>query len=113
MTNPSSNYQTIWETVRQIPKGKVATYREIAEQSGLVGQARLVGYALHNLPRGTDVPWYRVVSSHGKISLPRKGGHYHRQRRLLLKEGVTFKGERIDLTKFGWLRQLLYYRHSS
>ena len=100
------NYQLIWETVRQIPRGKVATYAEVAEQAGVPGQARLVGYALHNLPAKSDVPWHRVINSQGRISLPRGDGGYQRQKRLLAREGVTFREERVDLARFGWLRAL-------
>jgi methylated-DNA-protein-cysteine methyltransferase-like protein len=101
-----SNYQLIWETVRQIPRGRVATYGEVAEQAGIPGQARLVGYALHNLPASSDAPWHRVINSQGRISLPRGTSGYQRQKRLLLKEGVAFEKENVDLARFGWLRGL-------
>lgn len=106
MKRAPSNYEIIWETVRQIPKGKVATYGEIAEQSGLPRQARLVGYALHNTPPGLDIPWHRVINSQGKISLPRQSGTSMKQKKLLLKEGIVFIGDKIDLKKYGWLRRL-------
>ena len=105
-TRISENYQLILETVRQIPKGKVATYGEIAKLSGLIGQARLVGYALHSLPRDSRVPWHRVINSQGRISLPKANGEYAEQKWLLKKEGVVFKGDAIDLDKYGWLRSL-------
>lgn len=98
-----SAYQAVWEIVRQIPKGRVAAYGDIARLSGLLGQARQVGYALHALPSGSDVPWHRVINSQGKISLPRSNGHFARQKRLLEKEGVGFKKGKVDLEKFGWL----------
>jgi methylated-DNA-protein-cysteine methyltransferase-like protein len=101
-----SNYQLIWQTVRQIPKGKVATYGEVAEQAGVPGQARLVGYALHNLPSNSGVPWHRVINSQGRISLPTRNSGYQRQKRLLLDEGVVFAEERVNLDRFGWLRGL-------
>jgi methylated-DNA-protein-cysteine methyltransferase-like protein len=101
-----SNYDLIWETVRQIPRGRVATYGEVAEQAGVPGQARLVGYALHNLPAKSDVPWHRVINSQGRISLPRGNSGYQRQMRLLRKEGVRFAHGRVDLARFGWLRAL-------
>ncbi len=104
--NGPSNYERIWETVRHIPRGRVATYGEIAEQSGLPGQPRLVGYALHNLPGGLDVPWHRVINAMGRISLPQKTGAYARQRKLLEREGVIFRNDRVELEKFGWLRSL-------
>ena len=102
----SENYQLIRETVRQIPTGKVATYGEIARLSGLIGQARLVGYALHDLPPNSNIQWHRVINSQGKISLPKANGEYAEQKWLLKKEGVVFKGDAIDLDKYGWLRSL-------
>ncbi len=105
-TRAPSNYEIIWEIVRHIPKGRVATYGEIAEQSGLPRQARLVGYALHNTPQGLDIPWHRVINSQGKISLPKQSGSYAKQKKLLLNEGIVFVGDKIDLKKYGWLRRL-------
>ena len=96
----------IWETVKQIPKGKVATYGDVAKLSGLPGQQRLVGYALHNLPPGSKIPWQRVINAQGRISLPRHTGGYRRQKKLLQNEGVVFSNERIDLDKFGLLQSL-------
>jgi methylated-DNA-protein-cysteine methyltransferase-like protein len=102
----SRGYQAIWEMVRQIPRGKVATYGDIARLSSLVGQARQVGYALHALPSNSGVPWHRVINSRGKISLPKANGHYRVQKRLLEKEGVVFEMGRVDLKDFGWLQSL-------
>ncbi len=98
----SSSHQLIYQTVRQIPKGKVSTYGAIAKLSGLIGQARLVGYALHSTPRDMNIPWHRVINAQGRISLPKTLGAYTRQKKLLMKEGILFKREKIDLTRFGW-----------
>jgi len=94
----------IWEIVRQIPKGKVATYGQVASESGFPGQARLVGYALHALSPHVEVPWQRVVNSQGRISFPPGSSAHNRQRRLLTKEGVRFHDNTVDLERFGWLR---------
>ncbi len=99
-----SIYPLIWEVVRKIPRGKVATYGQIARLVGLVGQGRMVGHALRNLPARSDVPWHRVINSQGRISLPREKGAYFQQKQLLEREGIVFTGIRIDLEKFGWLR---------
>ena len=91
--------------VRRIPRGRVATYGQIAELAGLEGHARQVGYALHAL-HDERVPWHRVVNSRGEIS-PRSAGDSHElQRSLLEAEGISFdlRG-RIDLRRFGWKRQ--------
>ncbi|TLY28395.1 MAG: hypothetical protein E6K56_10015 [Ignavibacteria bacterium] len=76
----SSIFAEIWSTVRHIPRGKVASYGEIARLSGFIGQARRVGYALRSAPPGMRLPWHRVVNSQGRISLPKGDGSYQRQR---------------------------------
>ncbi len=89
--------------VRRIPRGRVATYGQIAELAGLEGHARQVGYALHNLPERSTVPWHRVINAKGEIS-PRSAGDSHELQRLLLEaEGVfvDLRG-RIDLHVFRW-----------
>lgn len=88
--------------VRRIPRGRVATYGQVAALAGLPGRARQVGYALHALPKATGVPWQRVVNAAGAISLrPMSGGIS--QRLLLEKEGVRFDAhDRISLSLFGW-----------
>ncbi len=101
---PSKKYQIIWDTVKKIPRGKVATYGEIASVSGLLRHARLVGYALHNLPPKSGVPWHRVINSAGKISLSNIDGMYDLQMELLTKEGIVFRKGKVDLKRFGWLR---------
>jgi methylated-DNA-protein-cysteine methyltransferase-like protein len=82
------------ETVRKIPKGKVATYGQVAAAAGFPGAARQVAWALHN-SRG--LPWHRVIGAGGRISLPGDAG---REQRLRLElEGVTFRGQRIDMER--------------
>lgn len=99
----SDTYPSIYDVVRQIPEGKVATYGDIAALAGLPNHARLVGYALHALPIYTNVPWQRVINAQGKISLGRAdiGGELQ-QRRLLEEEGVVFLNGRVDLKVYRW-----------
>ncbi|MGA7159659.1 MAG: MGMT family protein [Bacteroidota bacterium] len=106
MPKKKSNYQRIWETVNQIPKGKVASYGDVATLAGLPGQQRLVGYALHNLPNNSGVPWQRVINAHGKISFSLRTVRYRKQKKLLEKEGVVFEKEKVDMEKFGVMRWL-------
>jgi methylated-DNA-protein-cysteine methyltransferase-like protein len=94
------SYDRIWEAVSRVPHGRVCTYGSIARLSGLAGQPRLVGYALHRLPPGLEIPWHRVINAHGEISLKGEGGR--KQRRLLEREGVAVVGQKIDLAVFGW-----------
>jgi len=97
-----SAWDQIYAVVRRIPRGRVATYGQVAEVAGLPGQARQVGWALHALRSGTRVPWQRVVNARGALS-PRASGHEHEQRLLLEREGVRFEaGGRIDLERDRW-----------
>ena len=99
----TSVYERIYEIVRQIPPGKVATYGQVARIAGRC-TARLVGYAMASLPRGTDVPWQRVINFKGEISPRKNGDGSIRQRKLLEKEGILFDSRgRLDFKKFGWL----------
>ena len=91
----------IHDVVSRIPRGRVATYGQVARLAKLPGQARLVGYALHALPAGKSIPWQRVVNAQGAISLP--SDHGSRQRRLLEREGIRFDSRgRIPLASFQW-----------
>lgn len=99
-----SNYDRIYNTVRQIPWGKVATYGQIADLAGLYGKARLVGYALFRVQIEDDIPWHRVINAQGEISysLQRQGGDYL-QKVLLEEEGIEFKKNgKVDLNKYRW-----------
>ncbi len=98
----TSLHERIWEAVRRIPAGRVATYGQIARLLGLGRSARLVGYALHSLPQGMPVPWHRVINARGAISFPVGSPLFTQQRELLAREGVTTAGGRIDLARFGW-----------
>ena len=94
-------YELIWQLVRKIPHGKVATYGQIARLAGIEGHARFVGYALHGLPQKSGIPWHRVINSQGRISL--SGVPAKHQRRLLEIEKVVFSpAGKIDLKQFQW-----------
>ena len=68
MNKSSKNvYKLIYDVIAQIPKGKVATYKQIAIMAGLGRQPRMVGYALHKVPEHLKLPWHRVINSQGKI----------------------------------------------
>ena len=100
MTNRT--YQRIYAAVRRIPRGRVATYGQVAELAGLEGRARQVGYALHALPAGSGVPWHRVINGKGEISA-RSGSDWGELQRLLLEaEGIVFDGATIDLKRYRW-----------
>ncbi len=104
MTPADSSYRKVWAVVSRIPKGRVATYGQVARLAGLPRHARLAGYALHALPARSDVPWHRVVNAKGEVSPRRDGSEHDRLQRLMLeRERVRFdrKG-RISLAVFGW-----------
>lgn len=98
-----NRYELFWSWIRKIPRGRVATYGQVAELAGLEGHARQVGYALHNLPTPSNVPWHRVINAKGEVS-PRSAGDSHELQRMLLEgEGVEFDAKgRLDLRRFGW-----------
>jgi methylated-DNA-protein-cysteine methyltransferase-like protein len=94
----------IYDIVKRIPEGRVATYGQIAKLAGLPNGARQVGYALAALDSTSDAPWQRVVNAKGEIS-PRAdpAGREDLQRRLLESEGVRFDGRgRIALERYRW-----------
>jgi methylated-DNA-protein-cysteine methyltransferase-like protein len=106
--NQAGYYALVWELVRQIPTGKVATYGQIARMlpppQGVDIEAyrafgpRWVGGAMANCPG--NVPWQRVINAKGEIS-QRPGAA--RQKELLLDEGVVFNEKgRVDLKQYGW-----------
>jgi len=106
--NQQAYYEQVWNLVRQIPSGKVASYGQIALMIPLptgvdfdsykAFSPRWVGGAMAACP--DDVPWQRVINSQGKIS-PRLGGA-EKQRILLEEEGVIFVKDKVDLKKYGW-----------
>ena len=98
----STTYVRIYAVIKRIPRGRVATYGQIATLAGFPGHARQVGCALHALRASSALPWQRVVNASGAISLgPMRGGIS--QRMLLEKEGVRFDARgRISLAAFRW-----------
>lgn len=91
-TSTYGMFARILSVVRRIPRGKVATYGEVALAAGFPGAARQVVWALR---AGKNVPWQRVLGAGGAIRLPGEAGLEQRLR--LRTEGVVFRGERVDL----------------
>jgi len=91
------------EVIKKIPKGKVATYGQIAALAGSPWAARMVTRVLNTAWHKENLPWHRVVNSKGGISL-KPGSGYELQKKLLKKEGITFKEDDcIDLKRFLWV----------
>ena len=96
-------YDQIHRIISGIPRGRVATYGQIADLAGIPGQARRVGYALSALPEGSPVPWHRVLNATGGISARGDSGSEDVQRKLLRAEGVVFgRGGKVSLARFQW-----------
>ncbi len=94
---PSGMFKKILEVVRRIPRGKVATYGDVAYIAGYPGAARQVVWALHS---SKGLPWQRVVGAGGRVLLP--GEHGMEQRFRLEAEGVTFSGLRVRMEEHRW-----------
>lgn len=92
----------IYEAVKKIPKGRVATYGTIAELAGDKKMARAVGNALHKNPDPENIPCFRVVNSKGELSGEFAFGGSGAQARLLAAEGVEVVAGKVDLKKYGW-----------
>lgn len=109
MAKTKTSYDVIYEVVRLIPKGRVATYGQIADLADLPGQARLVGYALYRVDMQlSDVPWHRVINAKGEVSeSPLRYGTDYLQRSLLEQEGILFSpGGKVDLNEYRWRPEL-------
>jgi methylated-DNA-protein-cysteine methyltransferase-like protein len=99
---PSSFTENIINVIKNIPKGKVLTYGFIAKLAGNPRAARQVSWVLHSSSKKYNLPWHRVISSNGKLSMTSFEDKQH-QKKLLELEGVKFLSEfKIDLKKYLW-----------
>jgi methylated-DNA-protein-cysteine methyltransferase-like protein len=103
VSSTEGSYAAIYRIVRRIPRGRVATYGQVAHLAGLPGHARQVGYALHATPSEMELPWHRVINARGEIS-PRSDSPFEDiQQQLLAAEDVLAQANgRIDLCRFQW-----------
>lgn len=92
----------VCQVIQGIPRGHVLTYGDVARLAGPGGSARRVSMAMRFAPKGEKLPWHRVINAQGKISFPPDSPYYTEQKNRLEKEGVKFKGELIDLKRFGY-----------
>lgn len=91
----------IYEAVKQIPRGKVATYGQVAALAGNPKMARAVGNALHKNPDPINIPCYRVVNGKGELAGEFAFGGAGEQERLLSADGIEVRNGRVDLTIYG------------
>ena len=96
-------FEEVYEVVKAIPKGKVATYGQIARLLDSPRSSRAVGYALHVNPQPGIIPCHRVVNRYGQLAPSFAFGGKHAQADLLAKEGVVCSDDfTVDLVKYGW-----------
>ncbi len=96
-------FDRVYALVTQIPRGRVATYGQIAKMLGAPRSARIVGWAMHGNPHGARVPCHRVIQQGGSCSANFRIGDPSAQRRLLEREGVQFLLDgRVDLAAHQW-----------
>ncbi|WP_438865160.1 MGMT family protein [Neptunicella sp.] len=98
----NEQYKRIWQTVETVPKGKVASYGQIADLAGLPGRARLVGKALGKNPDDRPLPWYRILRSNGQIAFPAGSKQADIQKGLLQQEDVVVINNRVKLSQYQW-----------
>ena len=99
----ASGWERIYAVVRRIPRGRVATYGQVAALCGMPGRAREVGWALGALRVESDVPWQRVINARGEVSARGEPAASRVQRALLEREGVAFaRSGRVDLDAHRW-----------
>lgn len=100
-------HASVYAVVKKIPRGRVATYGQVALLAGMPRAARQVGLALRITPDNIKIPWHRVVNAQGQISMRRhdwQSGSDDYQRAMLENEGIEFSAAgKINLKKFRWL----------
>ena len=106
MEENKNSYQRIYEIVKQIPRGNVATYGQVAALAGNRRWSRVVGYALHVNPNPDEIPCYRVVNRLGELSEAFAFGGENQQKFLLEQDGITLTDGRVDLKKYQWKRDV-------
>jgi methylated-DNA-protein-cysteine methyltransferase-like protein len=100
---PPESHRRIRRVVERIPRGRVATYGQVAMHAGYPRAPRLAGQAMASLPADSEVPWHRVVNARGAVSSRGEPVAEDLQRIMLEDEGVEIgAGGRIDLDRFGW-----------
>ena len=97
-----NTYDLIYKAVKQIPRGQVASYSQIAALAGNRRWVRVVGYALNCCPASADIPCHRVVTKEGRLSRAFERNGKNMQKLLLEEEGVEFAEGRVIMERFQW-----------
>lgn len=101
-TDSMNTFERIYEVVKQIPKGRVATYGQVARLAGNPHWSQVVGYALHVNPNPEIIPCYRIVNRFGEVSSAFAFGGENAQIALLEADGIEVKNGKVDLNKYLW-----------
>ncbi len=102
-------FERVYEVVKEIPRGKVATYGQVAALAGNKKWARMVGFALHSNPDPDHIPCYRVVNRFGQVSKAFAFGGENKQTELLKAEGIEVTDGIVDLNRYQWNKVNLDY----
>ena len=94
--------QQLYQTIAAIPRGKVASYGQLAALAGHTGAARWVGWCLRHLPKDSSLPWHRVITASGKLAFPLATAGYLRQCEKLEQEGVPLKNHKVSRKLYQW-----------
>ncbi len=97
-----NTFEKIYQVVKKIPKGKVATYGQIASYAGNPHWSQVVGYALHSNPEPDSIPCFRVVNRFGELSSAFAFGGINMQQQLLEEDGVEVNDGKVDLSLYQW-----------
>lgn len=97
-----NTYDLIYRAVKQIPRGQVASYSQIAALAGNRRWVRVVGYVLNCCPASSDIPCHRVVTKDGRLSGAFERDGKNLQKEMLREEGVEFEDDRVIMEKFQW-----------
>ena len=109
MDKQKNSFEQIYDVVRQIPRGTVATYGQVAALAGNRRWSRVVGYALSVCPGSSDIPCYRVVNRLGEVSSAFDSSEGNRQIMLLEADGIPCPGGIVDLRKYQWGKVAMDY----
>jgi methylated-DNA-protein-cysteine methyltransferase related protein len=96
----------VMETIKKIPVGKVATYKQIAELAGKPQGSRGVAWILHACSTQYNLPWHRVINSRGSISFDKKTWNFREQKKRLTQEGIALNREgELNLAAYQWKKR--------
>ena len=103
---PTEFTLNVIKMIKAIPRGRVATYGQIATLAGKPGAARAVNWILSSCGRKYELPWQRVIGAGGHVKFPPGSAKYRLQARLLKVEGVASARGEVDLSQYGWAKKV-------